>query len=195
MSTRRESEVISNVSDFYLVTAALKIKLRMNRPGKPRQKVWLRNDVGKHKKVLSFYIWGIGSNPSYMETIKINTHSHTQARGICFGRRQQKEWISPETWKAVENRILKKTVLEIRVLEAKFERLKESNNQEYRKLTKQWRRRSEKTSKITSIEDRGGNHQWRARKSIYCMIRSQPQSCCGKFQGSTMAAIEIAGHR
>ena len=131
-------------SDHHLVTATLKVKLRKNGPEKPRQQQFdvekLRDPKAKNAFILKlknkFQALADAENYTQTESAGIDTwwkqvrSAYTQTSEACLGRgrKRRKEWITTDTWKAIENR----RTLKKRVLEKESERLEERYKQQYR---------------------------------------------------------------
>ena len=141
--SKSEKEQISSVTSI-LVTATLKLKLRKNGPGKTRRQQF---DVCKlqdprTKSVFTIQLKNMfqaltdAENHTPRDNHDINTLweqvkiAYTRTSEACLGRRQKrrKEWITTDTWKAIES----KRALKKKVMDTKSERLKERYKQQYR---------------------------------------------------------------
>ena len=185
-------------SDHHLVTATLKVKLRKNGPEKPRQQQFdvekLRDPKIKNAFILKlknkFQVLADAENYTQTESVGIDTawkqirSAYTQTSEACLGRGQnrRKEWITTDTWKAIENR----RALKKRVLETKSERLKERYKQQYREAD-QTVKRMTRANKRAYMEGLAREAEEAAARGEQGRVYKITKLVSGKYRGSTDA--------
>ena len=132
-------------SDHHLVTAALRLKLRRSGPKPTGQK---RYDIEKLRdpKTRSSFVLQLRNrfqalaDAEQQESSDVSKkwervqHAYLQVSETCLGVQQKKrrEWITADTWQAVEHR----RGLKKKVMDTKSERLKEQYKKQYRETDK-----------------------------------------------------------
>ena len=156
---RRRADVCS---DHHLVTANLKLTLRRNGPDKARQQQF---DVLKLREPRARSTFNLQLKNKFQALVDAEKHTspgtsdintmweqirtvYTQTRETCQGRRQKKrkEWITADTWQAIENR----KALKKKVMDTRSERLKQRYRQQYRETDRAVKRmtRADKRAEI-----------------------------------------------
>ena len=187
-------------SDHHLVTATLKVKLRKNGPEKPRQQQFkvdkLRDPKIKNAFILKlknkFQVLTDAENYTQTESVGIDTawkqirSAYTQTSEACLGRgrKRRKEWITTDTWKAIENR----RALKKRVLETKSERLKERYKQQYREAD-QTVKRMTRANKRAYMEGLAREAEEATARGEQGRVYKITKLVSGKYRGSTDAPM------
>jgi len=187
-------------SDHYLVIATLKVKLRKNGPGKPRQQHFdvekLRNTKVKSAFTLQlknkFQALVDTENYTPPDTTNINTMwkqvrtAYTQASETCLGQRQRKRkrWITADTWQAIENR----RELKKKILETKSERIRERYKQQYREAN-QTVKRMTRTDKRTYMDGIARQAEEAAAKGEQGQVYKITKTVSGKYRSNTETPI------
>ena len=183
-------------SDHHLVTATLKLKLRRNGPGRSRQQRFdtekLRDNKARSTFVLhlknKFQALADEENLVPPGKTGIDTMwdqvktAYTQTSEACLGPKQKKrkEWITADTWQAIENR----RALKKRVMESKSERLKERYKEEYREANQAVKRMT-RTDKRIYMEDLASQAEEAANRGEQGQVYKITKLVSGKYRGAT----------
>ena len=193
-------------SDHHLVTAIIKVKLRKNGPRKQKQQRFdiekLRDPKAKSAFILQLRnrFQALSDEKNYTQTEQ-NTQTEpagidtmwkkiksvfTQTSEACIGKRQKKrkEWISTNTWQAIENR----RTLWKKVLETKSERLKARLNQQYREANKEVKKNI-RADKRAYMEDLAREAEEAAARGEQGHVYKITKLVSGKYRGSTETSI------
>ena len=187
-------------SDHHLVTATLKVKLRKNGPERPRQQQFdmekLRDPKAKNAFILKlknkFQALADAENYTQTESAGIDTawkqvrSAYTQTSEPCLGRgrKRRKEWITTDTWKAIENR----RTLKKKVLETKSERLEERCKQQYREAD-QTMKRMARANKRAYMEGLAREAEEAAARGEQGRVYKITKLVSGKYRRSTDTPI------
>ena len=187
-------------SDHHLVTATVKLKLRKNGQRNSRQHRFdvkkLRDPKARSAFVLQlknkFQALADDENMTPPDMTGIDTMwdqlrtAYTQSSEVCLGPRQKKrkEWITANTWQAIENR----KALKKRIMESKSERLKERYQQQYREA-EQTVKRMTRTDKRAYMEDLASQAEEAASRGEQGRVYKITKLVSGKYRGATDAPI------
>jgi hypothetical protein len=187
-------------SDHHLVTAALKLKLRKtgSSPRGPQHHdvEKLRDPKTKTAFTLQlknkFQVLTDAVDQMQGDSGDINAKwqqfktAYEQTCKACLGtkQRKRKEWITEDTWQAIENR----RTLKKKVLEAKSERLKERYKQQYREANRTVKRMS-RTDKRNHINDLASQAEDAAQRGEQGRVYKITKMVCGRYRGGTDTPI------
>lgn len=173
-------------SDHHFVTTALKPKLcktRFSQNGRQRFHMEQQRDIKLKRDFIlqpeeKFSSARRGWRPN---TTRIKT-SYQQTCKTCLGTKQRKkEWITEDTWHAIENRrFLKK-----KVMEAKSEQLKERDNREAKRTVKRMTR-TDKRNHIDNLASQAEDATSRGEQSRVSKIT---KLVCSRYRRSTDTTI------
>ena len=187
-------------SDHHLVTTTLKLKLRKTESSPRGQQHFHVEKLRDLKAETTFTPQlkdkfqvladaedqtqeGSGDINAKWQQLKI---AYEQTCKACLGtkQRKRKEWITEDSWQAIENRInLKK-----KVLEAKSERLKERYKQQYREANRTVKRMT-RTDKRSHINDLASQAEDAASRGEQDRVYKITKLVCGRYRGGTDAPI------
>ena len=112
--------------------------------------------------------------------------AYMQTSETCLGRRQKKrkEWITADTWQAIENR----RALKKKVMDTRSERLKERYRRQYRETDRAVKRMT-RVDKQAYIEDLASQAEEAANKREQGQVYNITKLVSGKYRGTTDTSI------
>ena len=183
--------------DHHLVTATLRLKLRRSGPRPYRQQ---RFDVDKlqDSKTRSSFVLQIRNKFQALADLEqqepqdINwkwnqvQSLYIDASETCLGTKKvkRKEWITADTWEAIEDR----RVLKKKVMETKSERLKERYKQQYREADKTVKRKT-RADRRAFVDDLASQAEEAAGRGEQGKVYKITKIVAGKYRGTSNAPI------
>ena len=185
-------------SDHHLVTATLKLKLRRNGPGKTRQHQYdidkLQDPGTKNAFTLQLKnrFQALADAEKHTPPNDINSlweqikGAYTQTSKAYLGHRQRKrkEWLTADTWQAIERR----RAMKKKVMDTRSERLKERYAQQYREAN-QTVKRMTRADKRAYMEDLASQAEEAANRGEQGQVYKITRILSGKYRGATDTPI------
>lgn len=180
-------------SDHHLVVATIQLKLRKARKPKegrrhldiaqlrsPKKKEEFVVEVNNRFRILSEGNYDEENNINSKWTAIKKTYAETATVILGHRKKKNKEWLSSETWKSIEER----KDLKARMLSAKSPRLKERAKVAYRNKDKEVKRSARK-DKRTFVDELAGQAEQAAHRGEMSTVYKITKKLCGKDNSQT----------